>query len=101
LIDQAGLKLALAVVPLMIAVVRAAMGSLLVFAIRFAELPPAGLLTATIMAIAVATITAAADVEKRPTVIVTTESSAKDNVDMPSEVPHPQPIAGWTSRPPS
>lgn len=92
-----GLSMALTVVLLTIAVVLFAIGRLLVFVIRFTALPPAGSLAATLTAIAVATITAATDVEDRPTVISTTESLAKDNV-VPSPVPpHPHPIAGWTS----
>ena len=101
MIRHAGLKLAVAVV-LLIAVVGLAIGSLLVFAIRFTALLPAGLLPATITAIVVATITATADVENGPTATGHTESLAKDNVDVPSEMPpHPHPIAGWTSGPPS
>ena len=102
MIRHAGLKLAVAVVLLTIAVVGFTIGSLLVFAIRFTALLPAGFLAATITAIAVATITATADVENRPTATGHTESLAKDNIDVPSEVPpHPHPIAGWTSGPPS
>lgn len=102
MIRHAGLSTAFAVVLLTIAVVGFAISSLLVFVIRFTALPTAGFLAATITAIAVATITAATDVENRPTVIGTTESLAKDNVDVPSDVPpHPHPIAGWTSGPPS
>ena len=102
MIRHAGLSAALTVVPLTIAVVGFAIGSLLVFAIRFTALPLAGFLAATITAIVVATITATADVENRPTATGYTESLAKDNVDVPSEVlPHPHPIAGWTSGPPS
>ena len=90
------------VVPLTIAVVGFAIGSLLVFAIRFAALLLAGFLAATITAIAMATITATADVENRPTATGHTESLAKDNAGVSSKVPpHPHPIAGWTSGPPS
>ena len=93
------MKLAVAVVLLTIAVVGFAIGSLLVFPIRFTALLPAGLLTATITAIAVATITAATDVENGPTAIGNTKSLPKNTFGMlPS---HPHPIAGWTSGPPS
>ena len=102
MIRHAGWSPALTVVPLTIAVVGFAIGSLLVFAIRFTALPLAGFLAATITAIAVATSTATADVENGPTVTGHTESLAKDNVDVSSEMPpHPHPIAGWTSGPPS
>ena len=102
MIRHAGWSPALTVVPLTIAVVGFAIGSLLVFAIRFTALPLAGFLAATITAIAVATITATADVETQPTTFGNTESLAKDNVGVPSDVsPHPHPIAGWTSGPPS
>ena len=102
MIRHAGLKLAVAVVLLTIAVVGPAIRTLLVFAIRFTTLPPSSVLAATIAAIAVATITATADVENRFTATGHTESLAKDNVGVPSEVPpHPHPITGWTSRPPS
>ena len=92
------MKVAVTVVLLTIAVVGLTIGSSLVFVIRFTALPPAGFLTTTTTAIAVATITAATDVENRPAVIGTTDSLAKDNVNVPS---HPHPIAGWTSGPPS
>ena len=102
MIRHAGLSLALTIVLLTIAVVGLAVGSLLVFAIGFAVLPLAGSLAARITAIAVASITAATDVENRPTVIGNTESLAKDNVGVPSDVSsHPHPIAGWTSGSPS
>ena len=100
MIRHAGSDLPVAVVPLTIAVVGLAIGRLLVFVIRFTALPPAGFLPATLTAIALATITAATDVERRPAVFATTESLAKDNLDVPSNV-HPYLIAGWTSGPPS
>ena len=93
------MTLAIAVVLLMIAVVGSAMGSLLVFAIRFAALLPAGLLAATIAAIAMATITAGTDVENSPTAFGNTKSLPKSRLRMLS--PHPHPIAGWTREPPS
>ena len=97
---HAGLNSAFTVVLLTIAVVLFAIRSLLVFVIRFTELPLAGFLAAILTAIAVAPITAATDIENSPTVIGTTESLAKDNV--PSDVPsHPHRIASWTSGPPS
>ena len=103
MIRHAGLKVAVTVVLLTIAVVGLTIGSSLVFVIRFTALPPAGFLTTTTTAIAVATITAATDVENRPTVIGNTESLAKFNVEVLSEAPpHPPPdhaITGWTSRP--
>jgi len=95
-------SVAFAVIPLTIAVVLPPMRSLLVFAIGFTALPPACFLAATITAITVATITAATDVEHRSTAFGNTESLAKDDVDVLSSVPpHPHPIAGWTSGPPS
>lgn len=102
MIRHAGLSPALTVILLTIAVVGSAIGGLLVFAIRFTVLPPASFLAATITAIAVATVTAATNIENRSTVIGNTESLAKDNVSVPSDVPpHPHLIADWTSRPPS
>lgn len=99
---HAGLNLAFTVVLLTIAMVLFAIRSLLVFVIRFTELPLAGFLAAIITAIAVATITAATDIEHCPTVIGTTKSLAKDNVNVGSAEPsHPHLIAGWTSGPPS
>ena len=98
---HAGVSLAFTVVLLTIAVVLFAIRSLLVFVIRFTELPLAGVLAAIITAIAVATITAATNIEHCPTVIGTAESLAKDNV-VSSALPHSStPIAGWTSGPPS
>jgi hypothetical protein len=90
---------AVAVVALTIAVIGPAIRSLLVFAIRVTALLPSGFLAATITAIAVATITAATDVENGPTVIGNTDALAENNPGVLP--PHPHPIAGWTSGPPS
>jgi len=91
-----------AVIPLTIAVVVLTIRSLLILAIGFTTLLPAGFLAATITAIALATITTATDVKNGPTAVGNAEPLAKNNLDMPSGVPsHPHPIARWTSGPPS
>jgi hypothetical protein len=89
---HAGLNLAFTIVQLTIAVVVFAIRRLLVFVIRFTELPLAGFVAAIFTAIAVPPITAATDIENCPTVIGTTESLAKNNVrwDVPA---HPHRIA--------
>jgi len=93
---------AFAVIPLPIAVVGLAFGSLLVFAIGFTALLAAGFLAASITAISVATITTATNVENGPTAVGNAEPLAKDNLDMPSGVPlHSHPVVRWTSGPPS
>jgi hypothetical protein len=98
LIRHANFGAALAVVALTITVVELPLRALLMFAVGFTALLAAGFLSTTITAITVATITTAADEENGPTAFGRTEPLAKDSPGLP---PHPHPIAGWTSGPPS
>ena len=94
-----GFRPTFAVIPLTIAVVGLTVGRLLVFAIGFTPLPAAGLLTARITAIPMASITTATNMENRPTTIGQAKSLTKGNFDV--FPPHPHPVVGWTSGSPS
>jgi hypothetical protein len=84
-----------AVFALTISMVRPALVALLVSAVGFPSLAPAGFLAAAITAITMTTITTGTDVERGPT--INTLPPAKQ--DFASFPPHPHPIAGWTSDP--
>ena len=93
MIRHAADYLAVAVIPLPIAVVGLAIVGLLVFTIRFTPLSPSSFLAAVLTAVTMSAITAAADVENNCT--TTTRSSTKNNTRILA--PHPHLVAGWTS----
>jgi len=98
LIRHAYRSAAFAVIPLPIAMIELPLGTLLVLAVGLTTLLAAGFLAAAITAIAVATITTAADVELGSTATRHTKSLAKPSFRL---APHPHPFAGWTSATPS
>jgi hypothetical protein len=94
---SSGVRLALTVISLTITVVGLAILCLLILAIRLTPLLPSSFLTAVITAVSMPTIATAADVKHDAT--PNTPSLPKNTFGV--FLPHPHPVAGWTSRAPS